>query len=203
MAVVWVLVRTRMGRPAIFRQQRAGRLGRPFLILKFRSMSQACDAQGRLLPDLQRLQPLGRFLRNSSLDELPQLWNVLRGDMSLVGPRPLLLEYVPRYSPEQRHRLDVRPGITGLAQVSGRNSLEWEDRMRLDLEYVGRLSLGLDLRILFRTVKRVLTAADVPADGVDPVQPPWTRAGPQATTDATGTEAAAIPSVSRDSRGAA
>ena len=170
LAVVGLLVRLRLGRPVLFRQERAGLHGRPFLVLKFRSMNQDRDDTGRLLPDLQRITRLGRFLRRSSLDELPQLWNVLRGDMSLVGPRPLYVVYVPRYSPEQRRRLDVRPGITGLAQVSGRISLQWPERLQLDVDYVDQLSFWLDCRILLRTVKKVLTTKDVPSTGVDPTR---------------------------------
>ena len=170
LALVWLRVRARLGRPALFRQERAGLRGRPFQVLKFRSMTQERDAAGRLLPDLQRLPPLGRFLRRSSLDELPQLWNVVRGDMSLVGPRPLYLDYVRRYSERQRLRLEVRPGITGLAQVSGRINLGWPERLALDAEYVERASLALDLRILARTLRRVLAGADVPASGVDPTR---------------------------------
>ncbi len=123
-------------------------------------MTDERDAEGRLLPDPQRLPPLGAFLRRSSLDELPQLWNVLRGEMSLVGPRPLFVEYVPRYSERQRLRLEVPPGITGLAQISGRINLEWADRLKLDVDYVERASLGLDLLILFRTLKKVMGQED-------------------------------------------
>jgi len=170
LAALWLLVRAKMGRPAVFKQERAGLKGRPFLVLKFRSMSLERDAEGRLLPDLQRISALGRFLRRSSLDELPQLWNVLRGDMSLVGPRPLYVHYVPLYTPEQRRRLDVRPGITGLAQVSGRIALEWTERLQLDVDYVDRVSLIFDLRILARTLRKVLATADVPASGVDPTR---------------------------------
>lgn len=170
LGVLWVLVRLRMGRPAIFRQERAGLRARPFLVMKFRSMSQDRDAQGRLLPDLQRLSGLGRFLRRSSLDELPQLWNVVRGEMSLVGPRPLYMDYVPRYTPQQLRRLEVRPGITGLAQVSGRTSLGWAERLQLDVDYVNGISLGLDVRILARTLKKVLARSEVPSTGVDPTK---------------------------------
>ncbi|MBI3132453.1 MAG: sugar transferase [Acidobacteria bacterium] len=168
MAVTWVVVRRRMGKPALFRQERAGLKGRAFRVVKFRSMIDAYDASGKPLPDVERVTPLGIFLRRSSLDELPQLWNVLKGDMSFVGPRPLYLEYVPRYSPEQRRRLDVKPGITGLAQISGRNTLGWKDRLRLDIEYVDRASLSLDFWILGKTVFKVLGSEGVPSSGVDP-----------------------------------
>ena len=168
MLVVWVLVRVRMGRPALFQQVRPGLHTRPFVIHKFRSMMDAKDAEGNPLPDKDRLTSLGRFLRRSSLDELPQLWNVMKGDMSFVGPRPLLMEYLPRYTPEQRRRLDVKPGITGLAQITGRNTLGWEDRLNLDVKYVDQASLGLDHLILLRTLKKVLRADGVPSSGLDP-----------------------------------
>ena len=168
MAVTWVVVRRGMGKPALFRQERAGLKGRAFRVVKFRSMIDAYDASGNPLPDVERITPLGIFLRRSSLDELPQLWNVLKGDMSFVGPRPLYLEYVPRYSPEQRRRLDVKPGITGLAQISGRNTLGWKDRLRLDIEYVDRASISFDFWILWKTVFKVLGSEGVPSTGVDP-----------------------------------
>lgn len=145
-----------MGRPIFFRQVRPGRGGKLFQLVKFRTMLDAKDADGQLLPDGQRLTRTGRFLRAASLDELPQLWNVLRGDMSLVGPRPLLVEYLPRYSTEQARRHDVLPGITGWAQVNGRNSLEWDDRFRLDVWYVEHWSLALDAKILGLTLLRVV-----------------------------------------------
>jgi lipopolysaccharide/colanic/teichoic acid biosynthesis glycosyltransferase len=170
LAAIACLVRWKMGAPALFRQERAGLRGRPFHVLKFRSMNSQRDAAGRLLPDLQRITPLGRFLRRSSLDELPQLWNVVKGDMSLVGPRPLYVDYVPRYSPSQRRRLEVRPGITGLAQVSGRITLGWTERLGLDVEYVDRACLALDLAILVRTLKKVLATENVPETGVDPTR---------------------------------
>jgi lipopolysaccharide/colanic/teichoic acid biosynthesis glycosyltransferase len=157
-----------MGKPALFRQVRAGRDARPFVMLKFRSMIFAQDENGDPLPDAERITPFGRALRRSSMDELPQLWNVLKGEMSFVGPRPLFLEYVPRYSPEQRRRLDVKPGITGLAQIAGRNTLGWADRLRLDVDYVDQGSLWLDLMIVLRTVKKVLCRDGVPSNGVDP-----------------------------------
>ncbi|WP_417512961.1 sugar transferase [Minwuia sp.] len=150
--VTALLVARRLGRPVLFTQQRAGRDGRIFTIFKFRSMTDARHADGVLLPAEDRLTPFGRRLRSTSLDELPQLLNVLRGDMSLVGPRPLLPEYVARYSPEQRRRLDVRPGVTGLAQVLGRNRLSWDEKFALDVAYVDRQSLWLDIRIILMTV---------------------------------------------------
>lgn len=168
MLVLWVLVRVKMGRPALFQQVRPGLHARPFMIHKFRSMIDANNAEGSPLPDKERLTSFGRLLRRSSLDELPQLWNVLKGEMSFVGPRPLLMEYVPRYTPEQRRRLDVKPGITGLAQIAGRNTLGWEDRLGLDVKYVDQASLSLDFMILLRTVKKVLRADGVPSAGLDP-----------------------------------
>ncbi|MCS6938741.1 MAG: sugar transferase, partial [Roseiflexus sp.] len=153
--VIAALVRLSLGTPVIFRQQRPGLHGKPFMLLKFRSMTDARDAQGNLLPDDQRLTRFGRFLRSSSLDELPELINVIRSEMSLVGPRPLLMEYLDRYTPEQMRRHAVRPGITGWAQVNGRNAINWEQKFALDVWYVDHLSFWLDLRILALTVWRV------------------------------------------------
>jgi lipopolysaccharide/colanic/teichoic acid biosynthesis glycosyltransferase len=154
--VIAALVRMKLGRPVLFAQPRPGLKGRLFILWKFRSMTDKRDAGGNLMPDAERLTGFGRFLRSSSLDELPELWNVLRGDMSLVGPRPLLASYLSRYSPEQARRHEVRPGVTGWAQVNGRNSLNWEDRLRLDTWYVDHRSLRLDLHILLKTVTIVL-----------------------------------------------
>jgi sugar transferase EpsL len=169
-------VRLGMGRPVLFRQVRPGRGGRPFELLKFRTMRDARDADGRPLPDGERLTPFGKFLRRTSLDELPELWNVLRGDMSLVGPRPLLMEYLPLYSPEQARRHEVRPGITGLVQVSGRNALGWEEKFRLDVAYVDRCSLATYLRILALTAAAVVTGRGVAAEGSE-TMPRFTGAG--------------------------
>ena len=166
LAAVALLVRARLGRPVLFRQQRPGLRGEPFTLLKFRTMTAATDQSGRLLPDEARLTRFGRALRNLSLDELPELWNVLRGDMSLVGPRPLLMQYLPRYSPEQARRHEVRPGITGLAQVEGRNALSWDEKFRLDVVYVDNLSLAMDLAILLRTQRAVLAQNGISAAGV-------------------------------------
>jgi sugar transferase EpsL len=160
-----VLVWQFHGQPVFFRQNRSGLHGRPFSMFKFRSMSQKCDARGQLLPDLERLTPFGRFLRASSLDELPELWNVLRGEMSLVGPRPLLTEYLDRYSPTQARRHEVRPGITGWAQVNGRNAISWEQKFELDVWYVDHQSFWLDVRILWLTVLRVLRRDGISAAG--------------------------------------
>lgn len=165
MLVVALVIRNRMGSPVIYRAVRAGRDGRPFVVYKFRSMLDLRDESGRPLPDEERITPLGRFLRRTSLDEFPQLINVIRGEMSLVGPRPLLVEYLERYSPEQARRLEVRPGITGWAQINGRNSLSWEERFELDRWYVNHRSLTLDLKILALTVLRVLKRESVDSEG--------------------------------------
>ena len=165
LAVLTLLVRRKLGHPAFFRQVRPGLHGQPFEMVKFRSMTDARGPDGALLPDAERLTPFGRFLRASSLDELPGLWNVLKGDMSLVGPRPLLMEYLPLYSPEQARRHEVRPGITGWAQVNGRNALGWDDKFKLDVWYVDHRSLWLDIKILWLTVKKVLVRDGISAAG--------------------------------------
>ena len=166
MAVIAVLVRVRLGAPVLFRQERAGVGGRPFTILKFRTMTDARDpATGALLPDEQRLTPFGRMLRSTSLDELPELWNVVRGDMALVGPRPLPVRYLERYTDEERRRHDVRPGLTGWAQVHGRNAVGWDERLALDVWYVEHRSVWLDLRILLRTASLVLRRHGINEEG--------------------------------------
>lgn len=162
--LVAVVVRLRLGSPVLFRQIRIGRNERAFTILKFRSMTNKHDASGRLLRDTMRLTRLGRFLRASSLDELPELFNVLRGEMSLVGPRPLLPRYQPWYTPQERKRFEVLPGITGWAQVSGRNALSWDARFQCDIQYVEKCSLALDLQLLLRTVGKVLRRENVQVD---------------------------------------
>ncbi|MEH6509575.1 sugar transferase [Halopseudomonas aestusnigri] len=162
--VAWQ-IRRKMGSPVLFRQVRPGLNGKPFEMIKFRTMKDAIDASGNPLPDSERLTPFGQFLRSSSLDELPELWNVLKGDMSLVGPRPLLMEYLPLYSPEQARRHEVRPGVTGWAQVNGRNTLSWEDKFKLDVWYVDNQSLWLDIKVLFLTVKKVLVRDGISAEG--------------------------------------
>jgi len=154
-----------LGTPVLFKQLRPGLNGKTFEMLKFRSMLDAIDDSGNPLPDSERLTPFGQKLRNSSLDELPGLWNVFKGDMSLVGPRPLLVEYLPLYSQEQAKRHNVKPGITGWAQVNGRNSLSWEEKFELDVWYVNNQSLWLDIKILFLTVKKVFAQADINAEG--------------------------------------
>lgn len=156
LVVVATLVRWKIGSPVLFRQIRPGLDARPFVLIKFRSMTEAYGADGAVLPDHDRLTGFGNWLRSTSLDELPELWNVLTGDMSLVGPRPLLMDYLPRYSPRQRRRHEVRPGITGLAQVSGRNAESWEKKFYCDVLYVDRCSLWLDTRILWRTALVVI-----------------------------------------------
>jgi sugar transferase EpsL len=155
-AVTALAIRITMGGPVFFRQARPGLGGRPFTMIKFRTMANAHDASGRPLPDGQRLTRTGRLLRSTSLDELPELWNVLVGDMSLVGPRPLLTAYLDRYSPEQARRHDVKPGVTGWAQINGRNAISWDEKFDLDLWYVDHRSTWLDLRILFATVRQVI-----------------------------------------------
>jgi len=165
MLVVAWLVRWKLGSPVLFRQTRPGKDARPFVMLKFRSMRDALDANGVPLPDDKRLTPFGRFLRSTSLDELPELLNVVKGEMSLVGPRPLLMHYVPLYSPTQMRRHEVAPGITGWAQVNGRNALSWDDKFKLDVWYVDNRSFWLDLRILAMTVDKVLRRSGIAAEG--------------------------------------
>jgi sugar transferase EpsL len=165
MACIAVAIVVQMGLPVFLRQSRPGYRGRLFTLYKFRTMRVARDAEGQLLPDDRRLTPLGSFLRRTSLDELPELWNVLQGDMSLVGPRPLLPQYLGRYTPGQARRHEVRPGITGWAQVNGRNAITWQDKFALDVWYVDHWSLGLDLRILWKTLVQVLSGAGVSAEG--------------------------------------
>ncbi len=165
LVIVAFWVRRDLGTPVLFRQTRPGLHGRPFQMLKFRSMRDSLGHDGRLLPDEQRLTRFGRWLRASSLDELPELWNVLRGDMSLVGPRPLLTEYLELYTPEQARRHEVRPGVTGWAQVNGRNAITWNEKFALDVWYVDHRSLMLDMRILWLTVKRVFKRDGISAPG--------------------------------------
>ncbi|MEG0868748.1 MAG: sugar transferase [Hafnia sp.] len=162
--VAWQ-IRKKLGSPVLFRQVRPGLGGKPFEMVKFRTMRDAVDAQGQILPDAERMTPFGSFLRSSSLDELPELWNVLKGDMSLVGPRPLLMEYLPLYSAEQYRRHEVRPGVTGWAQINGRNALSWAEKFKLDVWYVDNQSLWLDIKIIFRTVKKVLVKDGINAQG--------------------------------------
>src|ERR1035437_534213 len=165
LALLWLLARARIGDPAFLRQERPGWRGRPFTVLKFRTMTDARDPAGNLLPDAKRLTAFGRWLRQTSLDELPELFNVLKGDMSLVGPRPLLMEYLPRYTVEQARRHEVKPGITGWAQVNGRNAITWEEKFKLDVWYVDHCSLWLDLKILALTVLQVFQRKGISAEG--------------------------------------
>jgi len=161
----WAIIRLALGRPVLFRQTRIGLCEKPFTFFKFRTMTDARDASGALLPDEQRLTAFGRFLRATSLDELPQLWNVLRGDMSLVGPRPLLPQYVSRYNAHQRRRHEVKPGITGWAQINGRNAITWEEKFDLDVWYVDHQSLWLDLKILWLTMLKVVRRDGISQSG--------------------------------------
>lgn len=165
MLILAWMIRRKLGSPVLFKQLRPGKNGVPFQMIKFRTMREACDSSGQPLPDSERMTPFGRFLRASSLDELPELWNVLKGDMSLVGPRPLLVEYLPLYSPEQSRRHQVRPGITGWAQVNGRNAISWEQKFDYDVWYVDNHSLWLDLKIIFLTIKKVFAREGISATG--------------------------------------
>lgn len=162
--VAWQ-IRRELGSPMLFQQIRPGRYGRPFKMVKFRTMRDVIDADGNPLPDAERMTPFGSLLRSSSLDELPELWNVLKGEMSLVGPRPLLMEYLPLYNKEQARRHEVRPGVTGWAQINGRNALSWEDKFKLDVWYVDNQSLWLDLKILLLTVKKVFVREGISGGG--------------------------------------
>ena len=165
LAITAYKVKKELGSPVLFRQTRPGLHGKPFEMIKFRTMKDATDKEGNALPDRERLTEFGKKLRASSLDELPELWNVLKGDMSLVGPRPLLMEYLPLYNSEQAKRHEVRPGITGYAQVNGRNAISWEKKFELDTWYVNNHSLWLDFKIMLKTVKKVLAKDDISAEG--------------------------------------
>lgn len=169
--VIALLVRVRLGSPIFFTQARPGRGGKPFRMIKFRTMLDATGPDGQPLPDAARLPPFGRLLRSTSLDELPELLNIVRGDMSLVGPRPLLMQYLPLYSPEQARRHDVRPGLTGWAQVNGRNTLSWDEKFKLDTWYVDHRTLALDIRIMWLTVRKVLFREGISADGEATITP--------------------------------
>ena len=156
LAVVAVLVRIKLGSPVLFKQERPGKDEKPFVMYKFRSMTDARDENGELLPDEMRLTKFGRLIRNLSIDELPELFNIVRGDMSIIGPRPLLVEYLPLYNETQKHRHDVRPGLTGLAQVNGRNMVDWDDRFRYDIEYIQNITFINDIKIIIQTIKIVI-----------------------------------------------
>ena len=163
--VLAILVRFRLGSPVFFSQERPGKHGKVFRMYKFRSMTDARDAEGNLLPDEDRMTRFGAALRSTSLDELPELWNIFKGDMSIVGPRPLLVKYLPRYNERQSHRHDVRPGLTGWAQVNGRNAISWEQKFAYDVEYVEKESFWFDVKILFLTVVKVLRRSDINQEG--------------------------------------
>jgi lipopolysaccharide/colanic/teichoic acid biosynthesis glycosyltransferase len=169
--IIYLLVLTNLGSPAFFYQKRPGQHGKIFSMVKFRSMVDAYDEEGHLLPDEIRLTKFGKFLRSSSLDELPELWNVLKGDMSLVGPRPLLIEYLPLYSPEQSRRHNVPPGITGWAQINGRNAINWEEKFKLDVWYVDNQSIWVDIKILLLTVQKVLMRDGISAERHVTIEP--------------------------------
>ena len=164
-AFVAYKVKKNLGSPVLFRQVRPGLNGKPFEMIKFRTMKDAVDAQGNPLPDSERLTPFGKMLRSSSLDEMPELWNVIKGDMSVVGPRPLLMEYLPLYNEEQAKRHNVRPGMTGHAQVNGRNAIGWEEKFKLDTWYVENQSTALDFKIMLKTVQKVIAKEDISAEG--------------------------------------
>ena len=165
MLIVSLIIYLTMGRPVFFKQLRPGMNGKPFVIYKFRTMLDLRDKDGNLLPDEKRITAIGRFLRSTTLDELPEFWNVLKGDMSLVGPRPLLMEYLPRYTPEQARRHNVKPGMTGWAQVNGRNAITWEEKFKLDVWYVDNWNIPLDLKIIFLTILKVFKREGVSAEG--------------------------------------
>ena len=175
--VLLLLIRQKLGSPVFFTQTRPGLYGKPFKMVKFRTMTDARNPNGELLPDSLRLTSFGKFLRSTSLDELPELWNVLKGDMGLVGPRPLLMEYLPHYSSEQARRHEVRPGITGWAQINGRNAISWEEKFKLDVWYVDNQSFILDLKILLLTIKKVFVREGISANG-EATMPKFTGSQP-------------------------
>lgn len=175
-------VKKNLGSPVLFRQVRPGLHGKPFEMIKFRTMRDAVDAQGNPLPDSERLTPFGQMLRATSLDEMPELWNVIKGDMSVVGPRPLLMEYLPLYSPEQAKRHNVRPGMTGHAQVNGRNAIGWDEKFKLDTWYVENQSTWLDFKIMFKTVHKVLSKDDISAEG-EATMSKFTGSSPEQNND--------------------
>ncbi len=161
MIIIYILVRIKLGKPAIFKQQRPGKNGKIFTLYKFRTMTDEKDEDGNLLPDEQRLTKFGKTLRSTSLDELPELINIIKGDMAIVGPRPLLAEYLPYYTEEEKHRHDVRSGLTGLAQISGRNTIDWNERLKLDVEYVHNCSFKNDVKIILKTIRKVIKEEDI------------------------------------------
>jgi undecaprenyl phosphate N,N'-diacetylbacillosamine 1-phosphate transferase len=169
--VIGLLVRVKLGKPVLFKQKRPGINGKIFTLYKFRTMTDERDENGELLPDSARLTQLGRFIRSTSLDELPELFNILKGDMSIVGPRPLLIQYLPLYNSHQRRRHEVRPGLSGLAQVSGRNAISWEDKFNLDVEYVDNISFILDWKIIFLTIKKVIKREGINSETAATMEP--------------------------------
>ena len=177
LVITAILVHRKLGSPVFFTQVRPGKDGKPFKMVKFRTMRDATDAQGNPLPDAERLTPFGRRLRSTSIDELPELWNVIKGEMSLVGPRPLLMDYLPLYSPEQAKRHDLKPGMTGHAQVNGRNAISWDEKFKLDTWYVQNRSTWLDFKIMLKTVHKVLSKDDINAEG-DVIMPRFTGSTP-------------------------
>lgn len=171
MLIVAILVRIKLGSPVIFKQKRSGLNGKVFIMFKFRTMTDEKDENGELLPDSIRLTKFGRFLRSTSLDELPELFNILKGDMSIIGPRPLLVQYLPLYNPHQRRRHEVRPGLSGLAQISGRNSISWEDKFNLDVQYVDNISFIEDWKIIFLTIKKVFVREGINSENTATMEP--------------------------------
>lgn len=165
MIVIYILVRIKLGKPAIFKQERPGKNEKIFTLYKFRTMTNQKDKNGKLLPDEQRLTKFGKLLRTTSLDELPELLNIIKGDMAIVGPRPLLVEYLPLYNEEQKHRHDVRPGLTGLAQVNGRNSISWENKFKLDIKYIEHITFFNDVKIILKTIKEVFIRDGITQEG--------------------------------------
>ena len=165
MLIIYILVRTKLGKPAIFRQKRPGKNEKIFTLYKFRTMTDKKDEEGNLLPDSERLTKFGKALRSTSLDELPELFNILKGDMAIVGPRPLLVEYLEFYNDEEKHRHDVRPGLTGLAQVSGRNSISWSDKFKKDIEYIHNITIIEDIKIILQTITKVFAKEGINQDG--------------------------------------
>ena len=162
--ILYFMVKSKLGSPVFFCQERPGKDEKIFKMYKFRSMTSETDAEGNLLPDEVRLTPFGKKLRSTSLDELPEIWNIFKGDMSIIGPRPLLVRYLPRYSAEQKHRHDIRPGLTGWAQVNGRNAISWEDKFKYDIEYVENVSFAMDVKIFFMTIKKVFAHEGISSD---------------------------------------
>ncbi len=170
MLIIYMLVRIKLGKPAIFKQQRPGKDEKIFTLYKFRTMTDERDEDGNLLPDGKRLTKFGKTLRNTSLDELPELFNILKGDMAIVGPRPLLIRYLPYYTEEERHRHNVRPGLTGLAQISGRNTTNWTERFKIDILYAEEVTLFLDIKIILKTIKKVLKKEDILISGINNIE---------------------------------